>query len=557
MLGYFCLALVPMLWVTGYNYLKTREILLENSYENIEYKSEKIKQNISTLLEPYMTTLDILYIDQSLSGYLTEDYSQGSYEEMFYYIDKKISGICLINPTIKKICFYSNNTTLPQDNYYFFSEKLLPEKNREKAKKALGEVVLTGIDSPDQGMQLCMERLMNVYPNGGVESIASLEIENDILNDLVTAQNKQEEIFLTDSEGMILAASDSMKTGDNIKLWMPEWEKAEKEQYVEFTVKNNAKIGISRAVAFDTYVVMLSDKGILLKNAKDISGRMLFLILLSSALVLVSISLYTRWISGRVNKVVYAAKKLGEGDFDYILGDMGRDEIGQIGDAFNRLNKRIQNLIRENYERKIKIQTSELNLMQEQINPHFLYNALSIISAMAMRERENQTVKSVKYLADFYRISLNKGKQIFSIREEIELLKNYMKIQNMRFGDSVQIEYETKKEVLPLKTIKLLLQPLVENSIHHGRQGEDILHIWVKVSLVNGDVCFSVRDDGCGISKEILYKLRHELENFEEGYGLKNIHNRVRLTYGEAYGVRISSVYGTGTTVLIYIPQIE
>lgn len=557
MLGYLCLALVPMLCVTGYNYSKTREILLEKSYENIEYESDQMKQNISTLLEPYLTTLDILYIDQSLSGYLAEDYSRDSYEEMFYYIDKKISGICLINPTIKKICFYSNNTTLPEDNYYFFSETLLPEKNKQKAREALGEVVLTGMNSQERGMQLCMERLMNVYPNGGVESIASLEIENDVLDDLVTAQNSEEEIFLTDSDGMILAASDPMKTGDNIKLWMPEWEKGTKEQHVEFTVKNNAKIGISRAVAFDTYVVMLSDKGMLLKNAKDISGRMLFLILLSGILVLVFISLYTRWISGRVNKVVYAAKKLGDGDFDYVLSDMGKDEIGQIGDAFNRLNKRIRNLIRENYERKIKLQTSELNLMQEQINPHFLYNALSVISAMAMRERENQTVKSVKYLADFYRISLNKGKQTFSIREEIELLQNYMKIQNMRFGDSVQVEYEVKKDVLPLKTIKLLLQPLVENSIHHGRKGEEILHIWVKVTLVNGDVCFSVRDDGCGIPKERLYKLRHELENFDEGYGLKNIHNRVRLTYGEAYGVQISSVYGTGTTVLIYIPQIQ
>lgn len=139
MLGYFCLALIPMLGAAGYNYSKTKEILLEKSYENIEHESDKMKQNISTLLEPYLTTLDILYIDQSLSGYLTEDYRQDSYENMFYYIDRKISGICLINPTIKNICFYSSNTTLPQDNYYFFPETSLPERNRQKARDALGK----------------------------------------------------------------------------------------------------------------------------------------------------------------------------------------------------------------------------------------------------------------------------------------------------------------------------------------------------------------------------------------------------------------------------------
>lgn len=132
----------------------------------------------------------------------------------------------------------------------------------------------------------------------------------------------------------------------------------------------------------------------------------------------------------------------------------------------------IQKLIRENYEKKIKIQTSELNLMQEQINPHFLYNALAVISALAMREGGKQTMHAVKNLSNFYRISLNKGKQVLSIQEEIELLQSYLKIQQMRFGDGVQVEYDIERETLPLRTIKLLLQPLVENAIHHARKEE-------------------------------------------------------------------------------------
>lgn len=554
--GYLFLALIPMLCVTWYTYFNLRSILLEQSYDNINEEIEKMNQNFSMLLEPCLTTLDILYVDESLCGYLSQDYSRDSYEEMFYYIDRKITGIYLVNPSISRIRFYSSNSTLPSDNYYFFNENVMADQERSHTRQAQGKVVLNGVNSPEGEMHLCLERLLNVYPQGKTESILSLEIESNLLNEFVKTQNKTDTIFLTDSSGMILAASRPERVGKNIVQWMPDWKPADKIQ-TEFTDEGADKIGISTESSFETYIVMISDKEATLKNMKTVSGQMMFLIFLSAAVVMILILLYSKWLSDRVSKVMYAARKLGDGEFDYVLEDMGKDEIGQIGDAFNVLNVKIQRLIRENYEKKIKLQSEELNLMQEQINPHFLYNALSVISAMALRERGMQTVKSVKYLADFYRISLNKGKQILSIQEEVELLKNYMKIQKLRFGSSIQVEYDIKKELLTLKTIKLLLQPLVENSIHHGRKSdEEVLMIRVRVQLDGEHVCFSVEDNGVGIEQDKLEKLRSQLEKFEEGYGLKNVHNRVRLTYGEEYGVKIESVFGKGTRVLVYIPII-
>lgn len=555
-IGYLVLALIPMLCVTWYTYFNIRSMLLEQSYDNVNNEVEKMQQNFSMLLEPCLTTLDILYIDASLSGYLSQDYSSDSYEEMFYYIDQRITGICLINPSISRIRFYSSNQTLPSDNYYFFREDALSEQERERTRKAQGTVVLNGTELQDGKMHLCLDRLMNVYPQGKTESILSLEIEQDLMSDFVTVQDETEAVYLTDSDGMILAASSPEKIGKNIAQWMPDWRTEDKIQ-TEFKEGGTDKIGISVASAYDSYIVMVSDKEATLKNMKSVSGQMMALIFLSAAVVMASIVLYSRWLSHKVSKVMYAARKLGDGEFDYILEDMGKDEIGQIGDAFNLLNQRIQWLIRENYEKKIKLQSEELNLMQEQINPHFLYNALAAISALALREGQGQTVKCVKYLADFYRISLNKGKQVLSIREELELLKNYLNIQKVRFGESIQVEYEVKKELLTLKTIKLLLQPLVENSIHHGRRSEEeILMIRVSIFLEGDRVCFSVEDNGNGIKQEKLEKLRGQLEQFEEGYGLKNVHNRVRFTYGEGYGVKIDSVSEVGTRVRVYIPQV-
>ena len=334
---------------------------------------------------------------------------------------------------------------------------------------------------------------------------------------------------------------------------MPE-EDLEQKTQIAFERDGISKIGNIQNGVFGTKILVISDKETVLRDAKAVSGRMMVLILCSAAMVLLCIIGYTRWLSARVQKVVYAAKRMGQGAFDYRLKDMGEDEIGQIGLAFNRLSDQIKELIRENYEKKIRIQTSELNLLQEQINPHFLYNALAVISALAMREGGKQTMQAVKNLSSFYRISLNKGKQVLSIQEEVELLQSYLKIQQMRFGDSVQVEYDIARDTLPLRTIKLILQPLVENAIHHARKEEGVLHITVRIWKEEDGVIFQVTDDGCGIEADKLVKLRSSLRRSEEGYGLRNVENRVRLAYGESYGVRIESRENCGTTVLVRIP---
>ena len=549
--GYLVLALLPMLCVIWYNYVRTREMLLADAYQSTEQEAERIQKNFSTMMEPYETVLDVLYVDQMLSGYLFADYSRNSYEDMFYYIDNKISEICLMNGSIHKICFYTNNQTLPQDNYYFYDMKTIERKNQVVVAEAGGETVLCGMTGQDSVLSL--NRLMNFYPQGGLKSVLTLKIENDLVQGLLEPLTETDEIYLIDRNGKILASSVTETIGSLITTRIPQKSLESRTQF-EFERDDIAKIGNMQNGKFDTRILVVSDKETVLKGAKSVLRRMVLLIFCSAGLVLVCIIWYTKWMTERVQRVVYAAKRLGQGEFDYRLERMGEDEIGQIGAAFNQLSDQIQKLIRENYEKKIKIQTSELNLMQEQINPHFLYNALAVISALAMREGGKQTMHAVKNLSNFYRISLNKGKQVLSIQEEIELLQSYLKIQQMRFGDGVQVEYDIERETLPLRTIKLLLQPLVENAIHHARKEEGTLHIQVRVRRKEENVLFEVSDDGCGIPAEKLVYLRRSLKRSEEGYGLRNVENRVHLAYGEEYGVMVESEEGRGTMVSVKIP---
>ena len=192
-IGYLVLALFPMLCVTWYSYEKTRNLLLKEAYQSAEQEAERIEKNFSTMVEPYETILDVLYVDQMLSGYLFEDYSRDSYEDMFYYIDKKLSEICLMNASIHKICFYSNNETLPQDNYYFYSMDDLEQRERAVTFEAAGETVFCG--GPGEQKVFCMNRLMNFYPQGGMESVLSLQMEHEQVQSLLETTNPADEIY--------------------------------------------------------------------------------------------------------------------------------------------------------------------------------------------------------------------------------------------------------------------------------------------------------------------------------------------------------------------------
>lgn len=556
--GYVIFAILPMIIVTGYNSQKTRHILLEESYRNMGQTLGQIEQNLDSALESYKTVMDILYTNQMFNGYLVKDYSNSDYWEMFSYIDNLLSSIMLVEPNIARVNIYSSNTTLPEDNYYFYREAAMEKEWLETAEASKGNPKVAGIIERNQKDYIALVRLLNYYHKGEAKNILVLQIDGNSFNEQMKITNSSQEIYWVNSQGQIMASSDKKTIGTGMETITESWRDISADgEGVELDMDGVTKVFTARSSLYGTRLIMMVNQKSLVDATREVSRDIAGIFFASSVAMFLAIYFYSRWISQRVNMVVYAAKKLGDGQFDYVLKDMGRDEMGIIANAINTLNTRIQLLIAENYEKKLKIKSSEMNLLQEQINPHFLYNALSVISSMAMREGGRKTVMSVQYLANFYRISLNKGKQIVSVQEEVELLQNYMKIQMLRFEDTVEISYEVDRKALAFRTIKLLLQPLVENAIHHGRKEEEqILHIRVTVALTKDRLIYEVKDDGLGIEEDKLTLLRKELKNSEEGYGLKNVDIRVKLHYGEEYGVRISSIKGTGTCVRVEIPQV-
>lgn len=553
---YVVFAVLPMIFVTAYNYTQTNRILKGKSYQDMQQNMETTGRSLETFFESYSTIMDLLYTNQTMYNYLGIDYTDLSYGEMFYYTDRQLlHNILSLFPSIYRVRFYSDNETLPRDNYYFYQIDKLPGDFKKRADEKSGSVVAGGIMQEKDGKYVGLIRKMNYYGSGGVENYLLILADTQELSERLAQNSGSRQTYLIEEEGQVLASSAARAVGRNISSLLPEWKSLPEENDGHIlTLEDRPVICMSLDVGMGMKLIMTEDQESFLKETEAVTRRILTIFAVSSFLVFGAIYLYGRMSATRVDKVVYAAKKLGDGQFDYILRDMGQDEVGQIADAFNLLNERIQILIQDNYEKKLMIKSSEMNLMQEQINPHFLYNALSVISSMSMRENGKRTVECLRYLADFYRMSLNKGREVISVQEELDLLKNYMKIQKIRFGEDVNISYEADEDALQCRTIKLILQPLVENAIHHGRREEEPLQIRVNIRMQNDRIVYEVSDDGLGIEPEKLVKLRTELKRSQEGFGVKNVDIRVKLHYGEEYGVKVESVLDKGTWVWVEIP---
>ena len=230
--------------------------------------------------------------------------------------------------------------------------------------------------------------------------------------------------------------------------------------------------------------------------------------------------------------------------------------MGLLIRSFRRMMGEIDRLISEVYENKIALKEFELKALAAQINPHFLYNSLSIINWMAIRSDQKEISKVTLDLSTFYRTALSKGEDMVTVENCIRNIQAYLSIQLVMHDNDFQIEWNIDPQVKTEKVPKLILQPVVENALEHGldvkEEGEKIL----KLSFLdNGsDVLLRVEDNGLGMEQEVAQRL---IMYQAEGYGLKNVNDRICLLYGKDYTIRILSKVGEGTRVEMRIPKGE
>lgn len=237
-------------------------------------------------------------------------------------------------------------------------------------------------------------------------------------------------------------------------------------------------------------------------------------------------------------------------------------EVGMLNDSLNTMIDKINELLEQVTKEQIRLRKAEFELLQSQINPHFLYNTLDAIIWLAESGEQKKVVSMVRSLSDFFRTSLNQGKDIITIKEELQHVRSYLEIQQMRYQDILQYEIQVPEELERYSIPKITVQPLVENALYHGiknKRGQGKIQVTGKKE---GDFfTLSICDNGIGIAVERLQqiqdRIRQKTSNEKDIYGLYNVNERIRLNFGEEYGISIESTYGEGTCVKVFLPCAE
>ncbi|HRX42785.1 MAG TPA: histidine kinase, partial [Clostridia bacterium] len=259
-------------------------------------------------------------------------------------------------------------------------------------------------------------------------------------------------------------------------------------------------------------------------------------------------------------KLIEHMKKLESGRFSDKIDEVRRDEFGRVFSAYNNMSEEIENLIQELYQEKLVKREMELKILQEKINPHFLYNTLDTINWIAREHNVEDISKMVIALSTMYRKTFNKGRDLISIRDVMTSIACYLDIQQIRYGDSFDYEINCEEGTENLEILNLIIQTLVENAIVHGIEGlSGKGRIEINTSR-NGDyLTVSVSDNGNGMSLEKLELIRTSINasGMESESGLRNVQKRIKLYYGNNFGIDIHSEANAGTKVSVTIPARE
>ena len=295
-------------------------------------------------------------------------------------------------------------------------------------------------------------------------------------------------------------------------------------------------------------------------NKINVISTVTFIIAVISLLVCIVIALaISEFISRRINILLKKTNQIKQKDFKIHNAINGTDEIGQLDQNFNDMVEEINNLIEKEYKWKIDISKMQVELLQEQINPHLLYNSLTLISMVSLEGDCQKAYKTSNNLVHFYKDVLSKGKVITAIKTEFDIILRYINIVELVYGIKIDKIFEISDDVLELYSIKLFLQPIVENAIIHGIKPNKAGILLIRGKKLDESLEFTISDNGIGMPSGVLENLRLMLqgENIHMGYGISNVEKRIKLFFGEQYGINVKESSEEGTTILIRIPLIS
>jgi two-component system sensor histidine kinase YesM len=555
---------------------------VKNEYED---GSDLILNNLSFNIDQYLQSIEkgtlAIYMENDFQDTL-ENWSNGDLERDSYLglqyeksFEKFITSINMSIDHVENVRIYAD------DRIYFsnlFNHTVLNESNLARSTeyqevvKAKGNLVIFGTHTPHDDpfsdkKVITIGRTVNKKGSKNRIGVLLIDIRIDALQKILhLSENSNRNFLILDTTGKAIYASDQAIIDDKMNL-------NHENNGLLHTLANdegNTYIKINNSNSFINYVtspysgwkvIQYIDQKEMTVQAEKLQKIILLLVLSS----LITAALFMYILNRRVTKPIINLSKqvdaVGKGNLQIRLNSNRQDEFGVLYKGINQMIHNLHRFIERSSALKAQQKLAHFSALKSQINPHFLANTLETLQMKAVLEEQEELSEMIGTLGQLFRISTQSGKEVVMLEEELDHIRLYIKIQQMRFGDLLAYKEEFAQGSLSIPILHFSIQPFVENAIIHGLEPkQDHCTIMIKTMLDENDLFIQIQDNGIGMTATTLGQVRDKLASTsdileEDHIGIKNVHDQIRYYFGDAYGVSIDSVLEEGTTVTIRIPR--
>ena len=553
---------------------------IKEGYKTLQHSLEKSYDEILKNVDNINMSTQFFLSDKSLIEYLRkiQDKEEISYGEMMSFYGVNISSLERMvnsNPYIYQIRVYVDSETM---------EEMMPILYRYERMERLSwaddediggwkyDYADTTFDSYVMNQNLlALITPITEYDNSSL-GVLEVSIQMETMFPALYEEDETSVTFFVDN-------NEQIHCGEQHRDFIKEYMEQNPLQNVgepdnDVIMKHQTWKGDSVLVG-KQYVKELDGTLVCIANLQDGIGKLhrnrnvflLVLIVLSVALIFF-INYIVRHLLSQFYQILQSIREVQKGDLNVVITDCGNDEMGELGTQINKMMDRIRQLLDTNLNRERLVKNSEIRALQNQINAHFIYNVLESIKMMAEIDERYDISDAITSLGKLLRYTMRWTSGNVTVQEELEYIKNYLALINLRFDYEIYLSLNMPDIIMHQEIPKMSLQPIVENAIYHGiEQIAEDTNIYVKGTLEDGDCIIEITDSGKGMTEEQVQKLYRrmngEIETDEieadggsgNGIGLKNVQDRIKINFGEKYGITIASKLGCYTKVSVRIPQ--
>lgn len=546
---YILAGFLPIVVILFVNYFQMRSVFKNQETNTLHSFINRSTLDLDDKFKKYVELAKFITNDENVNDILSTIYLDDNRinEKFDLSVAPSLDTFIYFHNEVSKITIYTDRIVDYKNKYLAPIEELKKADWYESIADSRNNNWIAGTDEKT----IVLVRKMQSLEENGINGYFYEKINYDnVFEDLSENISDNYGICVSDRQGQNIYSYDTFTDKNKeYNLSLPEITK-------KYTDKNKDYFIIKKTIPETGWNVWLYKP----EKLMGTSIRQINIITFGGTLVcLVATFMCIRFtaifVTTRIGKLQKAVARVEKEDFSYALNTTSQDEIGELITSFSKMERKLNYLINEVYKSRIKEKEYEMKALQAQINPHFLYNTLSLINWKAIEAGKRDISKITLALSAFYRTSLNKGNNITHISGEIENMRSYLSIQLMLHDDGFDVTEDIDDSVLRYTCPNLILQPLIENAIDHGIDvmPEDRRGV---ISVICKDmdtyIQFVIKDNGIGMTKEQTVKI---LTKDSKGYGVRNVNERLKLCYGEEYPMIIKSKENTGTEVIITIPK--